>query len=202
MKIFCIGRNYAKHAAEMKSSVPSEPMVFMKPVTALLKDNKPFYYPDFSKDIHYEVEVVLKIAKNGKYVQPAFSNQYYLEIGLGLDFTARDLQAKCKEKGHPWEISKAFDNSAAISRFVPIEGFDENNIQFELRKNGTVVQSGNTCDLIFSFPTLIEHISKFFSLQKGDLIFTGTPEGVGPIQIGDRLEGFINGEKMFDFQIK
>jgi len=202
MKIFCIGKNYAKHAAEMNSEVPSQPLVFMKPATALLKDNNPFYYPEFSKEVHYEVEIILKVAKNGKYVQPAFSKSYFTEIGLGIDFTARDLQAQCKAKGHPWEISKAFDHSAAVGKFIPISDFDSDNISFHLLKNGKKVQSGNTKDLIFNFSTLVEHISKFFKIQKGDLIFTGTPEGVGPVQIGDKLEGFIGDKKMFEYEIK
>ena len=202
MKIFCIGRNYAKHAAEMNSKVPTKPMVFMKPMTALLLNNQPLYYPEFTENLHYEVELILKVAKNGKYVQPAFSSNYVEEIGLGIDFTARDIQAKCKEKGHPWEIAKAFDNSAVVSKFISIKDFDVNNISFSLKKNGEIVQSGNTKDLIFNFSSLVEYISVYFKIQTGDLIYTGTPEGVGPVTIGDVLEGYIEDQKMFECAIK
>jgi len=197
MKIICIGRNYAEHAKELKNEVPDEPVVFMKPPSALLVNNKPFYYPEFSNDIHYEAEIVLKICKNGRHVQPEFADDYYDQIGLGIDFTARDLQAKCKEKGHPWEIAKGFDGSAVLGNFVPIEQVDRQAIEFELRKNGDVVQHGNTKDMLFSFADIIVYLSKFFRLQIGDYIYTGTPAGVGPIRIGDKLEGFIklkNGE--------
>ena len=197
MKIICIGRNYAEHAKELKNEVPDEPVVFMKPPSALLVNNKPFYYPEFSNDIHYEAEIVLKICKNGRHVQPEFADDYYDQIGLGIDFTARDLQAKCKEKGHPWEIAKGFDGSAVLGNFVPIEQVDRQAIEFELRKNGGVVQHGNTKDMLFSFADIIVYLSKFFRLQIGDYIYTGTPAGVGPIRIGDKLEGFIklkNGE--------
>lgn len=202
MKIFCIGRNYALHAKEMNSKVPTKPMVFMKPPTAQLRDDKAFYYPEFSKNVHYEVEVVLKVAKNGKHVQPKFALDYIKEIGLGIDFTARDVQAKCKEKGHPWEIAKGFDNSAVVSGFLPKADFEFDNIAFHLEKNGEIVQSGNTKDLIFDFATLIVYISKIFTLQKGDLIYTGTPEGVGPVAIGDVLKGFIGEKQMFETEIK
>jgi 2-keto-4-pentenoate hydratase/2-oxohepta-3-ene-1,7-dioic acid hydratase in catechol pathway len=191
MKIICIGRNYAEHAKELKNEVPDEPVVFMKPPSALLVNNKPFYYPEFSNDIHYEAEIVLKICKNGRHVQPEFADDYYDQIGLGIDFTARDLQAKCKEKGHPWEIAKGFDGSAVLGNFVPIEQVDRQAIEFELRKNGDVVQHGNTKDMLFSFADIIVYLSKFFRLQIGDYIYTGTPAGVGPIRIGDKLEGFI-----------
>ena len=204
MKIFCIGRNYADHAKEMNSPVPSQPMIFMKPPTALLKNNDDFYYPEFTNNLHYEVELVLKIAKNGKMIAEKFAESYIDSIGLGIDFTARDIQAKCKEKGHPWEIAKAFDNSAVISQFVPSsEVLDaEGNIGFSLSKNGETVQVGNTKDLIFDFSKLLVHISKFFSLQKGDLIYTGTPAGVGPVAIGDELQGYIGDKKMFSCKIK
>ncbi len=202
MKIFCIGRNYADHAAELKNPLPSKPIVFMKPPTALLLDNKPFYHPDFSNDIHYELEAVLKISKNGKQVQPAFASDYYDEIGLGIDFTARDLQDELKQKGHPWEIAKAFDHSAVLSPFFPLMDYDKNNIHFVLKVNEEIRQDGHTKDLIFSFDHLICYVSKYFTLQKGDLIFTGTPAGVGKINIGDRLEAFLEGQKVLDFRIK
>ncbi|MEL6944535.1 MAG: fumarylacetoacetate hydrolase family protein [Bacteroidota bacterium] len=191
MKIICIGRNYANHAKELNNAVPSKPLVFMKPPSALLVNNKPFYYPDFSKDIHYELEVVLKICRNGRHVQPEFAHKYYDQIALGIDFTARDLQAQCKEKGHPWEIAKGFDNSAVLSNFVSIDLVNRNSIEFYLTKNEERVQHGNTKDLIFPFDHLIVYVSKFFKLQQGDIIYTGTPAGVGPIQIGDVLKGTL-----------
>ncbi len=192
MKIICIGRNYADHAKELNNPVPKQPLVFMKPSSALLVNNKPLYYPEFTKDLHYEAEIVLKICKNGKAVQPQFAKKYYKEIALGIDFTARDIQARCKEKGHPWEIAKAFDGSAALSNFISIENVKREAIEFQLKKNDEVVQHGNTKDLIFSFDTLIAYVSKYFKLQMGDYIFTGTPAGVGPLKIGDQLEGLIN----------
>lgn len=202
MKIFCIGRNYVDHAKELNNPLPENPMVFMKPATALLTDNKPFYHPEFSKDIHFELEVVLKIDKNGKHILPAFAASYVKEIGLGIDFTARDLQESCKQKGHPWEIAKSFDHSAVISPFVPLADFEENNIEFELKVNGASRQIGNTSDMIFDFQRIITHISQYFTLQKGDLIYTGTPAGVGKIETGDLLEGFLAGKKMLSCQIK
>jgi acylpyruvate hydrolase len=202
MKIFCIGRNYAEHAKEMNSAIPTKPMIFMKPPTALLLENKPLYYPDFTKNLHHELEVVLKISKNGKAIQPEFAHRYYDKIALGIDFTARDLQEELKSKGHPWEVAKAFDNSAVLSEFVSLEDFDKNNINFNLKKNGVDVQIGSTKDLIFDFDVLISYISKFFTLQQGDLIYTGTPEGVGAVQIGDKLEGFLEGKEMFSCEIK
>ena len=189
MKIICIGRNYQDHAKELNNPVPKKPLVFMKPPSALLVNKKPFYFPEFSENIHYEVEVVLKISKNGKYVQPAFAKDYYSEVALGIDLTARDLQSQCKEKGHPWEIAKGFDGSAVLSEFVPLQEVDKDGIAFTLSKNGEIVQEGNTRDLIFSFDHIIEYVSKFFKLQMGDLIFTGTPAGVGPIRPGDILTG-------------
>lgn len=206
MKIICIGRNYADHAKELNNPVPEEPVVFMKPPSALLINNKPFYYPEFTKDLHYEVELVLKVGKNGRHVQPEFAKDYYPEIGLGIDFTARDIQQRCKEKGHPWEIAKGFDGSAVLSSFLPLEQFNRGAIEFGLRKNGEVVQQGNTKDLIFGFDDLIVYLSKFFKLQMGDLIYTGTPAGVGPVQIGDTLEGFMETKtervEMFRCEIK
>lgn len=203
MKIICIGRNYAEHAKEMNAAVPTEPVFFLKPDTALIKDNQPFYYPDFSKEIHHEVELVLKINKAGKNIEPEFAHKYYDEIGIGIDFTARDLQAKCKEKGLPWEKAKAFDGSAPIGGFIQKKQFaDLNNIHFHLTVNGKEVQKGNTKDLLFSFDAVISYVSKFFTLKTGDLIYTGTPEGVGPVQIGDKLEAFIENESLLNFEIK
>ncbi len=203
MKIICIGRNYAEHAKEMNAPVPSEPVLFMKPETALLQKNLPFYYPEFSKDIHHEVELVLKISKMGRHIEPQFANRYYDEIGIGIDFTARDIQAKCKEKGLPWEKAKAFDHSAPIGKFLPKTRFPlMDDIHFHLDVNGKKVQQGTTEDLLFSFDHLISYVSTFFTLKKGDLIYTGTPEGVGPVKIGDRLEAYIGEEKLLDFEVK
>ncbi len=196
MKIICIGRNYKDHAKELNNPVPKQPLIFMKPSSALLINKKPLYYPEFTKDLHHEIEVVLKICKNGRHVQPEFAKEYYKEVALGIDFTARDIQKQCKEKGHPWEIAKAFDGSASLSEFVPLDLVEDNGLQFELKKNGETVQIGNTQDLIFDFNYLITYVSKFFKLQMGDLIYTGTPAGVGPVQIGDVLEG--NFSKMSD----
>ncbi|MEO1714455.1 MAG: fumarylacetoacetate hydrolase family protein, partial [Bacteroidota bacterium] len=164
MKIICIGRNYIDHAKELNNPVPAKPLVFMKPPSALLVNDKPFYYPDFTKDLHHEIEVVLKICKNGRHVQTEFAPSYYQEVALGIDFTARDVQAECKKKGHPWEIAKGFDGSAVLSRFVPIEKVNRKAIEFELKKNGEVVQKGNTKDLIFSFDYLITYVSQYFKL--------------------------------------
>lgn len=191
MKIICIGRNYAEHAKELKNEVPDKPVVFMKPPSALLVNDKPFYYPDFSNDIHYEAEIVLKICKNGRHVQPEFAADYYDQIAFGIDFTARDLQEECKKKGHPWEIAKGFDGSAVISDFIPVEKINRAGVEFKLRKNNELVQQGNTADMLFSFEAIIVYVSKFFKLQMGDLIYTGTPAGVGPVKIGDKLEGFV-----------
>ena len=206
MKIICIGRNYADHAKELNNPVPSKPLVFMKPPSALLVNNKPFYYPEFTKDLHFECELVLKICKNGRHVQPEFAHKYYNEVALGIDFTARDIQAKCKEKGHPWEIAKGFDGSAVLSPFVPIDQVNRSAIEFQLKKNGEVVQHGNTKDLIFDFDTLIVYLSQYFKLQMGDIIYTGTPAGVGPVQIGDKLEGILflkdKNKPMFSCEIK
>ncbi len=203
MKIICIGRNYAEHAKEMNAPVPTEPVLFMKPETALLQKNLPFYYPEFSKDIHHEVELVLKISKMGRHIEHQFANRYYDEIGIGIDFTARDIQAKCKEKGLPWEKAKAFDHSAPIGKFLPKTRFPlMDDIHFHLDVNGKKVQQGTTEDLLFSFDHLIAYVSQYFTLKKGDLIYTGTPEGVGPVKIGDRLEAYIGQEKLLDFEIK
>ncbi|RMD73154.1 MAG: FAA hydrolase family protein [Bacteroidetes bacterium] len=189
MKIICIGRNYVDHAKELNNPVPEKPVVFMKPSTALLVNDKPFYYPEFSNDIHHEVEVVLRICKNGRHIQPEFAMSYFDAVALGIDFTARDLQQVCKKKGHPWEIAKAFDDSAVVSPFVPVEEVDLSGIRFALDKNGQTVQEGNTADMIFSFTDILVYVSRFFRLTVGDYIFTGTPAGVGPVQVGDRLVG-------------
>lgn len=204
MKIFCIGRNYADHAKELNNPVPvGEPLVFMKPPTALVVNNKPFFYPDFTKDLHHEGEIVLRICKNGRSVQPEFASRYFDAVAFGIDFTARDVQDKLKQKGHPWEIAKGFDRSAPISKWLPLEDLaDRQHIDFQLKKNGEVVQHGNTRDLIFSFETVICHISKYFTLHKGDMIFTGTPAGVGAVQIGDILEGFIEGKHLLTCAIR
>lgn len=201
MKIICIGRNYAAHAREMKADVPTEPVFFMKPDTALLKD-KDFYIPDFTKDLHHELEIVLKISKAGKHIQEQFASAYYDEIGLGIDFTARDLQAECKAKGLPWEKAKAFDNSAPVGSFIKKETLDLTALQLALHVNGEQRQVGEAKDLIFSFDKLISYVSQFVTLKTGDLIFTGTPEGVGPVKIGDVLEGYLNGEKLLTLNIK
>lgn len=193
MKIICIGRNYAAHAKEMKADLPTEPVFFMKPDTALLKEVD-FYLPDFTTELHHEIELVLKISKAGKHIEEKFAHTYYQEIGLGIDFTARDLQQKCKEKGLPWEIAKAFDNSAPIGKFISKNKLNQQEIGFELNVNGVTKQVGTSADLIFSFDQLISYVSRFVSLKTGDLIYTGTPEGVGPVKIGDKLEGFLNGE--------
>ena len=203
MKIICIGRNYRAHAEELGNKVPDRPLIFMKPPSALLVGNKPFFYPDFTSDLHYECELVVKIAKNGKCIDEKFANRYYNEIGLGIDFTARDLQADLKAKGHPWEIAKGFDGSAVVGEFTPLqEHHEQNGIQFTLQKNGETVQSGDTNNLIFSIDYLISYISRFFKLQMGDYIFTGTPEGVGPVAIGDILEGILDENKLFRCEVK
>lgn len=203
MKIICIGRNYSEHAKEMNAPVPTEPLLFLKPDTAIIKDNQPFYYPDFSNDIHHEVELVLKIKKPGKNIDVKFASNYYDEIGIGIDFTARDIQAKFKEKGMPWEKAKAFDGSAPVGKFIEKKKIANiNNINFSLSINGNTVQKGNTKDLLFTFDTVISYASKFFTLKTGDLIFTGTPQGVGPVKIGDKLEASIENEALLSFEIK
>jgi acylpyruvate hydrolase len=203
MKIICIGRNYVKHAQELNHDVPTEPVFFMKPDSALLLDNKPFFLPDFSKDLHHEIELVIKIGRLGKNIEAKFAHRYYDEIGLGIDFTARDIQRHLIEKGLPWEKAKAFDSSAVLGKFLTKEELgDMGQILFSLRKNGEVVQAGDSQLMIFPFDTIIEHVSKFVTLKIGDLIYTGTPAGVGPVVIGDRLEGFIGEKKMFDIQVK
>lgn len=202
MKIICVGRNYADHAKELGNDLPTQPLLFMKPSTALLIDGKPFYHPDFSTDIHYECELVLKIKKNGKHIDEKFSSDYYDEIGLGIDFTARDLQDACKTARSPWEIAKAFDHSAVIGGFVPKTDLDLSNILFEFFKNDARVQFGESKDLIFGFDFLISYISKFFTLQQGDYIFTGTPAGVGRVAIGDKLTGRIGDKQLLNCEVK
>ncbi|MBP1651862.1 MAG: fumarylacetoacetate hydrolase [Bacteroidetes bacterium] len=203
MKIICVGRNYADHAKELKNEVPTEPVIFMKPKNALLQNNHPFYYPEFTDNLHYECELVLRICKNGKHIQEKFADKYYDQIGIGIDFTARDLQDKQKQKGLPWEIAKAFDNSAVVGQFTPITPeLDKKDINFCLYKNKELVQQGNTKDLLFSFDFLVAYISKFFTLNIGDLVFTGTPAGVGPVEIGDTLEAFIENDSLLEFMVK
>lgn len=203
MKIIAIGRNYAAHAAELNNDVPSKPVIFLKPDTALLKDNKPFYIPEFSNNIHYELEIVLKIAKEGKHIAEKFAANYYEEIGLGIDFTARDVQNELKEKGLPWELSKAFDHSAVVSDFVPKNQFkDLYDLKFELKKNGERKQCGHTANLLFSFEKIISFVSQYITLKKGDLIFTGTPEGVGQVEQGNRLEAWLQEIQLLNFEIK
>ena len=203
MKIVCIGMNYMDHIREMNNPIPEVPVFFFKPDSSIIKNNKPFFYPDFTKDLQYELEVVLKINRLGRSISEKFAHRYFDEIGLGIDFTARDLQRQCKDKGLPWEIAKAFDGSAPISEFVSKEKFpDLKNLKFRLEKNDEVVQRGSTSDLIFDFDRIISYVSKFVTLRTGDLIFTGTPVGVGPVKIGDRLKGYLEDELMLDFNIK
>ena len=203
MKVFCIGRNYVEHAKELNNPIPKKPLVFMKPTTALLRKGKPFFYPEFTKDLHYEAEIVLKITHNGKHVEERFAHKYYAEISIGIDFTARDVQAVCKAKGHPWEIAKAFDKSAPIGDFIPLVTLEnKDEINFQLLKNGKAVQTGITTDMIFSFDYLISYLSTIFTLSTGDLIYTGTPAGVGPVKIGDVLEGFIEGKKLLHCEVR
>lgn len=204
MKIICIGRNYSEHVRELNNEMPDEPVIFMKPDSALLRNNEAFYIPDFSRDVHYECELIVRINRLGKNIEPRFANRYYDEIGLGIDFTARDLQNKLKEKGLPWEKAKAFDRSAVISseftRKVDLP--DLNSVKFQLKKNGELVQNGDSAYMLFPIDELISQVSKYFTLKIGDLIYTGTPAGVGPVAIGDRLEGLLEGRKMFDFEVK
>lgn len=203
MKIIAIGRNYIEHAKELNNPVPEVPMYFMKPETSIVRNNKPFFYPDFSNDVHYETEIVVKISRLGKNIETRFANRYYDEIGLGIDFTARDLQQKCKEKGQPWEIAKAFDGAAPISEFVSKTKYtDLSNLNFSLELNNTTVQAGNTKNMIFDIDSLISYVSKFVTLKIGDLLFTGTPSGVGAVKKGDHLLGKIENEVFLDFYVK
>ena len=203
MKIFAIGQNYSEHNKELNSTNPSEPVVFMKPDTAVLKNNKPFFIPDFSDELHYETELIIKFNRIGKNIDSKFSHRYFTEIGLGVDFTARDLQRKLKAEGKPWEVCKAFDNSAVIGNFIPVEEINDiQNIQFRLDINGKTVQLGSSADMIFPINELIAYVSRFFTIKIGDILFTGTPAGVGKVAVGDKLEGYIFDKKMFDFYIK
>jgi 2-keto-4-pentenoate hydratase/2-oxohepta-3-ene-1,7-dioic acid hydratase in catechol pathway len=204
MKIICIGRNYARHAAELKNEVPDEPVIFLKPETALLPKGHPFIYPNHTRDLHFEMELVVRIDKLGKHIHPKFAPKYYSTVGLGIDFTARDTQKKCKEKGLPWEKAKAFDHSAPVSRkFIPLKDLPKpGEINFSLQKNGETVQEGNTANMLFDFDELIAHASSYFTLKIGDLLFTGTPAGVGAVEKGDHLEGFLEGEKLLDLVVK
>jgi len=203
MKIICIGRNYVEHAKELNNPLPKVPIFFMKPESALLQKNTPFFYPEFSNDIHYETEIVLRINKVGKHIHEKFAHTYFDEIGIGIDLTARDLQNNCKQRGLPWEIAKAFDGSAPLGTFVDKNKFaDINDLNFSLKINGDLRQVGNTKNMIFSFDHIISYVSQFITLKMGDLIFTGTPEGVGPIRINDIFEAFIEDEKMLDLNIK
>lgn len=204
MKIICIGRNYGAHARELGNEVPENPVFFLKPDSAILRNNQPFFVPGFSKNVHYEAEIVVKIDRLGKNIKKHFAHRYYHEIALGIDFTARDLQDEAKAKGLPWAAAKGFDRSAPISRFIPLSEAGDNirAVQFRLEKNGQTVQQGNTADMIFTVDELIAWVSQFMTLKMGDLIFTGTPAGVGPVTIGDRLTGYIGELRMLDFAIK
>lgn len=204
MKIICIGWNYPKHNEEMnRVEKPEQPTIFMKPDSALLRENRPFFIPKFSDRIEHEIEIVVKIDRLGKNIAPRFAYRYYSEIALGVDFTARDLQNRCKQTGEPWEIAKAFDNSAVISDFIPLsEVGDINNINFKLLKNGELKQAGNTKDMIFKVDEIIAMASRYFTLKIGDLIYTGTPAGVSKVNIDDRIEGFLEERKLLDFYVK
>ncbi len=203
MKIICVGQNYIKHIEELNSKKNNNPVIFLKPDSSILAKNQPFFIPPFSKNIHHEVEILIKINKVGRHIQEKFANKYYDEIGLGIDFTARDIQSELKKKGLPWEISKGFDGSALIGKFIPKKNIsDLNNLSFSLKKNDQIVQNGNTKSMLWKIDELIVYISQFFTLKKGDIIFTGTPAGVGKVKENDILEGFIEDEKLFNVKIK
>jgi len=203
MKIFCVGRNYAEHAKELGNDIPEEPVLFMKPKSALLPPNTPFYYPDFTNELHYEAEIVLRVSKNGRHIDPEHAGEYYDAFTIGIDFTARDLQAELKKKGLPWEKAKAWDHSAILGSWVTLTpAISESPIHFSLEKNGEKVQIGNSDDMLFPFNSIVSHISKYFSLNIGDLIYTGTPSGVGECVSGDILEGFYEKNKMFSLEVK
>jgi len=204
MKFICIGRNYQAHAAEMNAKVTKDPIFFMKPETALLQNNNPLYYPDFTKDLHFEVELLVKICNAGKHISPQFAHKYYEEVSVGIDFTARDVQQRCKENGHPWEIAKAWNHSAPVGQFIPIEEARnaDGDIEFSLQKNGQVVQQGNSNQMIADIDQLISYVSKFILIKRGDILFTGTPKGVGPVQLGDQLEAFIGKQSLLKCEIK
>ena len=203
MKIFAVGRNYADHAKELGNSVPTEPIIFMKPETAVLKNNAPFYYPNFSQNIHFEVELLIKISKEGKNIEPRFAHKYFNELGIGIDFTARDLQDLAKAKGLPWDLAKGFNGSAPMSNFLPISKIENlKDIDFSIALNGAEKQHDNSSQMIFDFSHLVSYISKFITLKKGDVIFTGTPAGVGPVAVGDVLEAYLGKEKMLVCEVK
>ncbi|HRH66502.1 MAG TPA: fumarylacetoacetate hydrolase family protein [Bacteroidia bacterium] len=203
MKIICIGRNYVEHALELKNEVPTEPVFFLKPDTAILPKDRAFYLPEFSKDIHHEIELVLRVCKEGKHIQPEFADRYIDQITVGIDFTARDIQQKQKEKGLPWEPAKAFDHSAPVGDFISLSEFpDKKNIPFYLNVNGKTVQSGNSSLMIHSFASIISYVSRFITLRKGDLIYTGTPKGVGAVKPGDKLEGFLGQTQLLTVDVK
>lgn len=203
MKIFCVGRNYAAHAQELGNAIPDEPVIFMKPKSALLQSHTPFYYPEFTNELHYECELVLRISKNGKYIQEKFASKYYDAITAGIDFTARDIQNELKEKGLPWEKAKAWDNSAVIGKWIPLANIkDRNNINFTLHKNKELVQQGNSKNMLHNFDYLVSYISNYFSINIGDLIFTGTPAGVGEVVVGDELEAAIEEETLLTLEVK
>ena len=203
MKIFCVGRNYADHAKELGNAVPEEPVIFMKPKSALLQSHAPFYYPEFSNELHYEVELVLHICKNGKYIPERQASKYYNKLSVGIDFTARDIQAELKKKGLPWEKAKAWDNSAVVGKWIDVTpDLLKKSLNFSLLNNDAIVQNGHSKDMIFSFDHIVSHISNYFSLNIGDLVFTGTPAGVGECVVGDKLEGYLEKEKMFEVEIK
>jgi acylpyruvate hydrolase len=203
MKIICIGRNYSEHARELNNPVPEEPVFFIKPDSAILRNNVSFYLPEFTNDVHHEIEIVLKINRPGKHIDVKFAHKYYDEITAGIDFTARDIQQELKKKGLPWEKAKGFDGAAPIGVFMAKSALNDlNNFDFHLEINGEIRQQGNTRDMLFGFDQIIAYVTKFVTLKKGDLIFTGTPAGVGPVHAGDRLKGFIGNRCMFDFQVK
>ena len=202
MKIICIGRNYVAHAEELGNETPQEPVIFIKPDSAIFRQRDAFYIPDWTNEVHYEAEIVVKINRLGKNIEERFAPKYFSQFTLGIDFTARDIQKKLKDKGLPWEKAKAFDQSAVLGEFLDVKDYSLDNLKFELKKNGQVVQSGNTKSMIFSIPQIIEHCSEFFTLKIGDLIYTGTPEGVGPVNVEDELEGFIEGKKVLHVKIR
>lgn len=203
MKIICVGRNYVEHIKELNNEQPEDPVIFLKPETAVPLKNEPFFYPDFSSDVHYEVEILVKINRVGKNIEEKFAHKYYDEIGIGIDFTARDVQSKLKAKGLPWELAKSFNGSAPISPFVPKTDFpDLKNLNFRLDLNGETRQLGNTSLMLFKIDYLISFVSRYFLLQQGDILFTGTPKGVGPVQIGDRLTAYIEDRQLLDIDVK
>lgn len=203
MKIFCVGRNYAEHAKELGNIIPDEPVIFMKPKSALLQSHTPFYYPEFTNELHYECELVLRISKNGKYIQEKFASKYYDAVTVGIDFTARDIQNELKEKGLPWEKAKAWDNSAVIGKWIPLPNIkNKKDINFGLYKNKELVQQGNSSQMIYDFDYLVSYISNFFSVNIGDLVFTGTPAGVGEVVVGDELECFIDDQSLLNLEVK